>query len=128
MSITNFPIEGTVGTTLRPKRFDLEVYQGDTFTFNLVLKGNGGTPLDLTGWTALAQIKKADGSAGETPALDLTVGTTDGKVTISLSGTETGLLEPGSGPYKYDVQLTDTAGNKRTFIGGTIVITEDISE
>jgi hypothetical protein len=128
VSITNFPVEGTVGTTLRPKRFDLEVYQGDTFTFNLVLKGNGGTPLDISGWTGIAQIKKADGSAGETPSLDLEIGGTDGIIQISLTGTETSALEPESGPYKYDVQLTDTAGNKRTFIGGTIVITEDISE
>lgn len=128
MSITNFPTEGTVGTTLRPKRFDLEVYQGDTFTFNLVLKGDGGTPLDLTGWEGIAQIKKADGSPGETPSLDLDIGDTNGTVVISLTGTESNALDPDSGPYKYDVQLTDTAGNKRTFIGGVITITEDISE
>lgn len=118
--------QGTIGTTLQPKRYDIVLYQGDTFTFSLTLK-NGATPIDVTGWTPLAQIKKtSDNTPGETPVLGVTVGTTDGKITIKLTDTETAALQ-GSTEYKYDIQLSDGT-NKRTFIGGKITVTEDISE
>lgn len=128
MSIVEFPSQGTIGQTFLPKRYDIAIYQGDTFKFDLVLKDEGGVPLDITGWTGLAQIKKVeDSSAAETPTLTTTVGTTDGKITIGISNTGTGaLLEDVE--YKYDVQLTDTAGNVRTFLGGKITITGDVSE
>jgi hypothetical protein len=124
--VIDFQSQGTIGTTLQPKRYDIVIYQGDTLTFSMVLK-NGATPIDITGWTALAQIKKvSDSTAAETPSLTVTVGTTDGKVTISLSDTGTSALQ-GATDYKYDVQLSDGT-NKRTFIGGKITVTEDISE
>lgn len=126
MSVADFPTDKTIGTELRPKRIDIEVYQGDTFKFVVGLKDANGTLIDATGWTPLAQIKKADGSAGETPVMNATVDA-DG-ITVVLSDTETGALIPTNGPYKYDVQLTDLDGNVRTFFGGTIIVTEDISE
>lgn len=128
MSIVDFPQQGTIGASLMPKRYDIEIYQGDTFSFALVLKQDTTTVIDVTGWTALAQIKKIDtGGAAETPSLDVVVGGADGKITISLTDTGTSALQEST-QYKYDVQLTDTVGNKRTFIGGKITIVEDITE
>jgi hypothetical protein len=126
MSISTFPTAGTVGANLKPKRYDLEIYQGDTFRFNVVLSGDTG-PLDITGWTASASIKdKKDGNA-PTPELDITVGDTDGTIEVFLSNTGTDALVAADGPYKYDIQLTDTAGNVRTFLAGFINVTEDIT-
>jgi hypothetical protein len=125
-SIVDDPTLGTIGTARKPKRYDIELYQGDTFSFSLVLK-NGGTPINVTGWTAQAQIKKSsDNTPGETPSLSVVVGTSDGKFTISLTDTGTAALQ-GATEYKYDVQLSDGT-EKRTFIGGTIKVTEDITE
>lgn len=127
-TIIDFPTQGTIGTSLKPKRYDIELYQGDTFMFTMTLK-NGSTPINITGWTPLAQIRKvSDETLGETPALDATVPTgTDGVVLIGLSNTETGALD-GDTEYKYDIQLEDASGNIRTFIGGKITITADITE
>jgi hypothetical protein len=128
MSIVDFPSQGTIGTNLQPKRYDIVLYQGDDFQFNFVLKDSLGAALDLTGWSGLAQIKnKATGSAAETPALTVTVGTTNGTVNVSISSTGTDALQ-GDTEYKYDVQLTDAGGKKRTYIGGVITVTEDVSE
>jgi hypothetical protein len=128
--VTDSPVQGSIGTTLQPKRYDITLYQGDTFRFNLVLN-NASVPVNITGWTALAQIKKAaDNTPGETPTMTCTVGTTDGKVSVVISGTGTAALQ-GATEYMYDIQLTDTAAptaNVRTFIGGKITVTEDISE
>ena len=128
MTIVDFASQGTIGTTYLPKRYDISIYQGDTFKFDLVLKDTNGVALDITGWTGLAQIKKvSDSSAAETPTISVAVGTTDGKITASISNTGTSALQEAT-EYKYDIQLTDLAGNVRTFIGGVITITEDVSE
>lgn len=128
MSIVDFPSQGTVGSSLLPKRYDIVLYQGDTFKFDLILKDNTNAAINITGWTALAQIKKvSDNSAAETPSLTCTVGGVDGKVSIGIADTGTSALLEDT-EYKYDVQLTDNAGNKRTFIGGIITVTGDVSE
>lgn len=128
MSVVDFTSQGTIGVNLRPKRYDIEIYQGDTFSFQLKLKDNAANPVDVTGWTALAQIRKiSDSSPGETPAMSATIQGTEGTVVLSLTDTETSALD-GETEYKYDVQLTDAGGNKRTYIGGKITVTEDISE
>lgn len=126
MSIVDFPVQGVIGSNLMPKRYDITLYQGDTFAFALVFK-NGATPVNVTGWTAQAQIRKVDdNTAGETPNLGITVGTTDGKITIDLTDTESAALQ-GSTEYKYDIQVSDGV-SKRTFIGGNITVTDDITE
>lgn len=125
MSIVDFPAEGEIGTDLKPKRYDIEIYQGDTFTFDMVFL-NGATPVDVTGWTAQAQIKKMDNTPGETPNLGITVGTTNGKITVDLTDTETAALA-GTTDYKYDIQVSDGL-SKRTYIGGKITVTEDVTE
>lgn len=126
MSIVDFPSQGTIGASLKPKRYDIELYQGDDFAFSLVFK-NGSTPLDVTAWDAIAQIKKVDDNTpGETPNMTVMIGGTDGKITIKLSNTGTAALQ-GTTTYKYDVQVAD-ATTQRTFIGGLITVVEDISE
>lgn len=126
MGIIDQPSKGTIGRTQRPERYDIEVYKGDTLFFNLVLRGDKGTPLDLTGWTAKAQIKKVnDSSPGETPNLIVNIDGPTGTVNIGLTDTDSAALSQST-VYKYDVQLSDGT-NTRTFIGGTIRVTEDIS-
>lgn len=128
MSVVDFPLVGTIGTSLKPKRFDIELYQGDTFNFDLLLKA-AGVPADLTGWTTKAQIRKqTDNTAAETPLLRSTIPTpSNGKIRIALTATETAALGKDT-VYKYDIECTDSASNVRTFIGGKITITEDVTE
>lgn len=129
MSVRDFVVDKIVGVELRPKRINIEIYQGDTFTFNAVLTDAASNPIDFTGWSVVAQIRKIDNTPGETPTLDVTL-QANGVLNVFLSGTETEILQPQSPetPYAYDVQLTDASGNRRTIIGGTINITEDITE
>lgn len=125
-TVVDFPSQGTIGANLQPKRFDIVIYQGDTFKFNLALK-SGITPVDVTGWTARVAILKSGNTPGETPEMTVLVGDVDGKITISLTGTETAALLNNT-EYIYDVEIEDTDENIRTLIGGTIIVTEDITE
>ena len=122
MTIVSFPSQGTIGTTRKPKRFDIDLYQGDTFAFYLTFSGTG---LDVTGWTASAVVKKV--SDGSTVSGIITIGavdTTNKRFTINVASDT---LSPDE-EYMYDVQVIDSGSNKRTFIGGKIMVTEDITE
>lgn len=125
-SITDAPQQGTIGTNLQPKRFDIVIYQGDTFKFNMVLK-SGASPVSVAGWTGRAKIMKTSGTPGETPEMTVAIGGSDGVVTVSLTKTETAALVNNT-EYKYDVELTDSEGNVRTVLGGLITVTEDVSK
>jgi len=119
-TVTDYPSQGTVGTTRKPKRFDIDLYQGDTFAFYLTFTGVG---LDVTGWTAVAEVETA---ASVEVASVITVGAVDTVNKRFLISINSELLTPGV-EYKYDVQVT-SGGSKRTFIGGKITVDEDITE
>jgi hypothetical protein len=126
-TIVDFPLQGTIGANLMPKRFDIELYQGDTFKFVLAMTGPSNAVLDTTGWIGLAQIKYgATNLPGETPNMTVTIDAV-GNATVTISNTGTAALL-GTTTYKYDIQFTDAASNVRTVIGGNLTITEDISE
>lgn len=127
MTVVDFPLQGTIGTSVKPKRYDIEVYQGDDFDLTLVFRDAANALINVTGWTVLAEIE--DLAAPTTPptgAFSSTVGGANGEITISLSSIQLEALPAAE--YKYDVQVTDNAGKKRTYIGGKLIVTEDISE
>src|SRR5689334_20393920 len=99
MAITDFTQAGTIGTSLRPKRYDIELFQGDSFDVSFTCKGSGGTPVNLTGVTAVAKFVGI--SPTVTPAQQPTVNTlgSDGVVRVTLL--DTSGLDP-AGEYAWD--------------------------
>ena len=120
-TVVDYPSQGTVGTTRKPKRFDIDLYQGDTFAFYLAFTGVG---LDVTGWTATSTVKD---NANAVVASVITIGSVDTTNKRFLITVDSDLLTPGT-DYKYDVQVIDAGTNKRTFIGGVITVDDDITE
>lgn len=122
MGVVNFPEAGVIGASLLPKRYDINVYQGDTFRFVLRL-GYQGQPTDLTGWTGRCHVKDTQGTIQSEATVDITNEST-GEITVDFG--DTGQI--GAGEHKYDLELTDAGGNRRTYIGGKFIVTEDITE
>jgi hypothetical protein len=129
MGVVTFPSEGTIGSSFLPKRYDITVYQGDTFKFKTVFNQppvdpeTTGLPVDITGWTGLCQVK--DDTNQQLISATVTVtNPTGGEVEVDFGDTS---LVPG-GEYKYDLEMTDSGLNKRTFIGGKFIVVEDITE
>lgn len=77
---------------------DLYIDQGSDFTFNIDLDG---TP-DLTGYTAVGQVKKCWGS---TTAIDfsLFINGSGDELTATLEAAKTSLLKQGR--YVFDIEL-----------------------
>lgn len=74
-----------------PAAINIVAQQGRTLTFELVW-ANDGTPCDVTGYTALMQVRtKAAGDAVLTLASGgsgIVVGTTDGKFTVTATAAQ----------------------------------------
>lgn len=122
MTIIDYPTQGTIGATLLPKRYDIQIYQGDTFEVILNFRDASEQGIDLTGFIGRAQFKPAIGTPVD---LDVVVNYAATNGAVKVSYLDTSLL---SGEYFWDLELEDAEGKRRTYIGGRVTVTEDITE
>lgn len=110
---------------------DLEGKQGSTWRFTLeVLVSTGGPAMDLTGYTARGQIRKAYTSSDITKSFTCTILTpaTDGKIEISLSATNTAAITCGKTPqesastYVYDIEIESSGGEVSRILEGKLFV------
>jgi hypothetical protein len=111
-----------------PGRYNINVYKGTTFSLAPVWK-IGGTPVNMTGYTAdmqvraasdtaiVVQMSTANGRAVITPAL--------GKTTITLTAVQTAALTAGT--YIYDLNLTAPDSTVTKILQGAFVISESVT-
>jgi hypothetical protein len=109
---------------------DYEEYLGDTLEVTFNWKGADDQPVNLTGWSALLQVKaeKTDPLALVTRAtLDgsLALGDGSGEFNIETELTPAETTYLGLGTKFYDLQLTSPAGKVNTLVIGSITITQD---
>lgn len=93
---------------------------GADFNQSFNLENSANAPLDLTGYTGTAKLKKS--AASKTTAGNFTVmfpDRTQGQLKISLGSSITNSLKPGR--YVYDVLLSDGSIKTRVVEGSAIV-------
>jgi hypothetical protein len=100
--------------------------QGADFSTTVTITDSNGDALDLTGYTALAQIRKTYESTTAT-AFTSTFESprTAGQITISLTDTETSGFEYGR--YVYDLLITDASGTKTRVVEGIATVNPSVS-
>lgn len=87
---------------------NLYIDQGSDYTTTVTINDSTGSPLDLTSYTAAAQIRKTyTSSTSVLFAVVFDSDRTTGKITISLTNIQTSALK--SGLYVYDVLIVDGA-------------------
>jgi hypothetical protein len=107
---------------------NLAIEQGTDFTRTFSLKRSDGAPLNLTNYNFDVKMRKWSGSAGYISfATTYNADPTQGKLTISLSNTQTGIIT--SGRYNYDIivinhNLSDV---KTKVITGQIIVNPTVS-
>jgi len=93
---------------MTPGTFNITITKGTTFKA-IVLTINPDDPLDLTGWSAFAEVRA---SSGGSVVLDLAPSITDaagGEITLTtLTDEQTALLPAGN--YQWDLLLEDASG------------------
>lgn len=107
-----------------PVEQDLELYQGDDFPLAVTVNNPDGSPANLTGATALAQIRAT--ASLTSPVLATFTATISGNViSLHLTSAMSTNLPPSC---VYDCQMTDVSANVTTLIAGKITVTPQVSQ
>ena len=105
---------------------NLTINAGETFSRDLdILSADGTGGVDLTGYTANSHIRKhTDSGLSAVMAVGIT-SAADGKLSLSLTDSQTAGLAPGR--HVYDVLLTKPSGSKMIAVEGTALVRPGIS-
>jgi hypothetical protein len=106
---------------------NLTIYTGTDFAQTFVLEDNQSNSIkDLTGYNACAQMKRYESSR---KTADFTIAfsadRTQGRLTISLTATETANLKAGK--YFYDILLNSATGTTERVVEGTVHVKKSIT-
>lgn len=110
-----------------PQNIDYELWQGDTWNPGTITATVAGTPVNFTGYTATMELRNA---ISNDVALTLTSPssgialTSLGVITITMTAAQTNDL---LGVYNYDLQITNTSNEIRTYTYGTITVGSDVT-
>ena len=105
---------------------NLFIDQDADFTTTVTVNDSNGSALDLTGYTALAMIRKTYQSSTSTTFTSAFVSPrTTGQITISLTDVQTAALEDGR--YVYDLVITDASGIKTRVVEGIATVSPSVS-
>ena len=102
------------------------INQGANFSTTVTISDSNGDALDLTSYTALAMLRKTyDSTTATTFTSTFDSDRTAGKITISLSDTQTAALEAGR--YVYDLLITDVSDTKTRVVEGIATVNPSVS-
>lgn len=104
---------------------NLYIDQGTDYIITVDVTDSAGDILDLTGYTATAQIRKTYTSSSLSATFTTGISAAAGQVTISLTDTQTSALEAGR--YVYDLNIESAGGVKTRVIEGQAVVTPGVT-
>lgn len=109
---------------------NLTIEQGTTWVSVLTWKING-TAVNLTGYAARMQARRATGSVAKvldltsTPAAGITLGGVLGTITITLTEAQTKAIDPGT--LVYDLELVSPSGEVTRLVQGHIDVPAEVT-
>lgn len=109
-------------------KFDFEIEQGATWKRTLTLEDSADTLVNLTGYTALMQIRKSINSNKKllelTHSAGLTLGGSAGTIVITISKTQTAAMDFESAIY--DLKI-DSGTEATRLLEGKITLDKQVS-
>lgn len=105
---------------------NLYIDQGTDYSITVDCTDSAGEVLDLTGYTAAAQMRKTYSSSTVSATFATSINASAGQVTLSLTDTQTSGLE--SGRYVYDLNITKTSTSETTrVVEGQAILTPGVT-
>lgn len=106
------------------------IEQGVTTAKSFVWKDSNGDVIDLTGYTARMQIREAFTSSSTILSAtnqngQLVITANQGKVTLTLTATETAALTFTTGVY--DLELVSASGTVTRLVEGTVTLSKEVT-
>jgi hypothetical protein len=111
--------------SIQPGQHNITIQRRADYDLSLQFKDSAGVGIDLTGWTAYAQVWDANRS---TKYADFAVTYTDratGQITIALTDTQTATFPNEA---YYDVLLEDDAGLRNYYLEGIVYVSEGYTQ
>jgi hypothetical protein len=99
--------------------------QGTDFSITVDVTDTRGGVLNMSGYTASAQIRKTYGSSTVSATFGTSISEATGQVTLTLSDTQTTALE--SGRYVYDLNVTSSGGQTTRVVEGQAIVTPGVT-
>lgn len=103
---------------------DLIVYQGDDYGATVLVTNEDGTPADITGYTAKAQIRRAVADSDPEVVAELSATVQSPHVVLGLTHAQTELL---TGRYMWDLQLLTDESAIVTIMRGAVKVTNEVT-
>lgn len=110
-----------------PHARDLQIVAGDSFTESISLQEADGTAIDLTGYSANAQVRQWPSGrllASFTIAID---DPSSGVVAYGLDATQTRALGLAASELVWDLEVVASESNHHTVIGGKVRMLPDVT-
>lgn len=105
---------------------NLLIDAGASFSSDVNVDNDDGTPFDLTGYTARGKMSKGYSSTNTRVFFDTNISPSLGLITISLDPTATAQLEDGR--WVYDVEISNSADSTVTrVVEGIITVFPSVS-
>ena len=105
-------------------KVNIVIDQGATFNTSVNLTDDYGDLMDLTNYSASAQLRKHYTSSNAV-SFDVTLGGANGTITLGMSANTTSSLVAGR--YVYDVELTNTTGSIERILEGIVSVTPQVT-
>ena len=99
--------------------------QGTDFSITVDVTDTSGSALNMSGYSAAAQIRKTYGSSSVSSTFSTSIAEGTGQVTLSLTDTQTTALE--SGRYVYDLNVTSGGGQTTRVVEGQAIVTPGVT-
>lgn len=111
--------------SVQPGQHNITVQRRADYDLQLQFKDSGGVGIDLTGWTAYAQVWD---KTRATKYADFAITYTDratGQITIALTDAQTATFPNEA---YYDVLLEDDAGLRNYYLEGIVYVSEGYTQ
>jgi len=106
---------------------ELTIDQGATFSSSMDLTNDDGTPIDVTNYSFVCQIRKSYYSSNATANLTVTVvDAANGNVTLGMDAANTANIRAGR--YLYDLKMTRDDSSVIRVLEGIVTITPQVSQ
>lgn len=104
-------------------KVNIVIDQGTTFNTTYTINNANDEPIDFTGYTGNASMRKSYTSS---TFYSFVVGLSNtGLVTLSMNANTTGNITAGR--YVYDIEVEDLSGNRSRLIEGIITVTPQVT-
>ena len=107
--------------SVQPGTYDITLQRRADYSVLLQFKDSTGTVINLTGYTAYAQVWNEGRTTKYADFAIAYTNRTNGQITISLTDTQTATFID---ELRYDVLLEDGSGNREYYLEGVIFVSQ----